>query len=286
MLRSRVTVILAAFAVVAGVVAGIPVGASAQSGVDDPFFSGPAITGPEYCLNFSFGGPVTYPFDSDGDGVADVCSLPRTRRAAAARQNALERLGLEGAGRLGALFAEECLGVPETFGEPDAEAGDDCATGELRANPQARSGGDGLFFSGPVITGPEFCLNLSFGGPVTYPFDSDGDGMADVCSLPRTRRAAAARQNALERLGQERVGRFQELFAEECLGVPETFGEPDAEADDECEEHRSPPPPPTAAPAASASPASSASGDAATTARASAYAGSSASASRRVAPGN
>ena len=244
MLRSRVTVILAAFAVVAGVVAGIPVGASAQSGVDDPFSSGPAITGPEYCLNFSFGGPVTYPFDSDGDGVADVCSLPRTRRAAAARQNALERLGLEGAGRLGALFAEECLGVPETFGEPDAEADDDCATGELRANPQARSGGDGLFFSGPVITGPEFCLNLSFGGPVTYPFDSDGDGVADVCSLPRTRRAAAARQNALERLGHERVGRFQELFAEECLGVPETFGEPDAEADDECEEHRSPPPPP------------------------------------------
>ena len=54
-----------------------------------------------------------------------------------------------------------------------------------------------MFFSG-VIDGPDFCTNLSLGGPRTYAFDSDRDGVADVCSLPYTRREAVARQNALE----------------------------------------------------------------------------------------
>ena len=27
---------------------------------------------------------------------------------------------------------------------------------------------------------------MSLGGPTTYPFDSNGDGAADVCSLPYT----------------------------------------------------------------------------------------------------
>ena len=89
------------------------------------------ITGPEFCLNRSFGGPATYPHDSDGDGVADVCSLPRTRRAAAARQNALERLGDNQPERLQMLFPEECSKVPATFGETKAETTDECATGRL-----------------------------------------------------------------------------------------------------------------------------------------------------------
>ena len=204
--------------------------------VNDPlFFSGPVITGPEYCLNRSFGGPVTYPHDGDGDGIADVCSLPRTRRAAAARQNALERLGEEQSQRLQQMFLEECPKVPATFGETKAEAKDECATGVLRQTQIGnRRSADSLFFSGPVVTGPEYCLNRSFGGPVTYPHDGDGDGIADVCSLPRTRRAAAARQNALERLGEEQSDRLQRLSAEECSNVPATFGETKAEAKDEC----------------------------------------------------
>ena len=48
------------------------------------------ITGPDYCTNASLGGAITYAFDSDGDGVADTCSLPYTRREAVARQVALE----------------------------------------------------------------------------------------------------------------------------------------------------------------------------------------------------
>ena len=43
------------------------------------------------------------------------------------------------------------------------------------------------YYSG-VITGPDFCLNNSLGGPRTYPFDQDRDGVADICSLPTTRR--------------------------------------------------------------------------------------------------
>ena len=74
---------------------------------------------------------MTYPHDSDGDGVADVCSLPRTRRAAAARQNALERLGDNQPDRLQMLFPEECSKVPATFGETKAETTDECATGRL-----------------------------------------------------------------------------------------------------------------------------------------------------------
>ena len=53
-----------------------------------------------------------------------------------------------------------------------------------------------MFFSG-VITGPNYCTDASLGGPQTYAFDSDGDGVADVCSLPYSRREAVARQNAL-----------------------------------------------------------------------------------------
>ena len=55
------------------------------------------------------------------------------------------------------------------------------------------------FYSGN-ITGPGFCTGLSLGGPQTFAFDSDGDGVADTCSLSSTRREAVATQRALETL--------------------------------------------------------------------------------------
>ena len=188
---------------------------------------------------------MTYPFDSDRDGVADICSLPRTRRETAARQNAMERLGDELALYFGQLFADECTKVNATFGEPVAEASDECAAPRaaqaagraLPPVPQAPiplQSTSPLFYSGPVVTGPSFCLNRSFGGPVTYPFDSDRDGVADTCSLPRTRRAAVARQKAFERLALEQEPYFLLLVSEECLRVPATFGEPVNEATDFC----------------------------------------------------
>ncbi len=228
---------------VAGLVATITAHASAQ---DTPsrYYSG-VISGPDYCLNASLGGPRTYPFDSDRDGVADTCSLPRSRRETAARQNAMERLGGELALYFGQLFADECTKVAETFGEPAAEATDECAAPRaahasgraLPAVPQAPIPPETTsprFFSGPVITSSVFCLDRSFGGPVTYPFDVDGDGVADICALPRTRRAAVARQNAFERLASEQEPYFLLLVAEECLRVPGSFGEPLAEAADVC----------------------------------------------------
>ena len=228
---------------IVALVAGITAFASAQ---DTPsrYYSG-VITGPDYCLNNSLGGPRTFPFDSDRDGVADTCSLPRSRRETAARQNAMERLGGELALYFGQLFAEECTKVAETFGEPTAEATDECAAPRaahaagraLPAVPQApipQASTSSRFFSGPLITSSVFCLDKSFGGPVTYPFDSDGDGVADTCALPRTRRAAVARQNAFERIAVEQEPYFLLLVAEECLRVPGSFGEPVAEASDVC----------------------------------------------------
>lgn len=218
--------------------------ASAQD-ASSRYFSG-VITGPDYCLNNSLGGPRTYPFDSPPkDGIADTCSLPSSRRETAARQNAMERLGGDLALHFNQLFAEECTKVAETFGEPVKEATDECAAPRaahaagraLPAVPQAPIPLENTsphFFSGPVITSKVFCLDKSFGGPVTYPFDSDGDGVADRCALPRTRRAAVARQNAFERLASEQEPHFNLLVAEECLKVPGSFGEPDAEARDVC----------------------------------------------------
>ena len=106
------------------------------------------------------------------------------------------------------------------------------------SSPSHAEPNEDLFFSGPVIDGPDFCLNFSLGGPVTYPFDSDKDGIADICSLPRTRRAAVARQNALEDLGTEHPDRLEHLFADQCATGPETLGEPHAEPDDECATYR------------------------------------------------
>ncbi len=232
------------------------------SPTDPPFYSG-VIDSPDFCLNFSLGGPVTYPHDSDDDGVADVCSLPRTRREAVAHQRALEQLALVHRDLFTARFAEECRSVAESFGEPDKEAFDKCQQyrdlpsstvnvpdpsqpadvpttepqdPETPPDEMPAAEDDRLFYSG-VIDGPDFCLNFSLGGPVTYPHDSDDDGVADVCSLPRTRREAVARQLALQHLPQisdELSTLFDAFFIVNCHSVPETLGEPEKEPLDKC----------------------------------------------------
>lgn len=207
------------------------------------FFSGPVIDGPYYCLNASFGGRITYAYDGDGDGIAETCSYSGSRRAAIARQNTFERLGSMFPSQLGYLFAKECLKVPASLGEPEAELTDECAAPRsagsdnpppVPPSPPPPSPADPeRFFSGPVISGAAFCSNASLGGSVTYPYDRDDDAIADVCSLPRTRRAAAARQKALERLGEQlHPDLFNLLLDVECRKLLQTEGE--AEAQDEC----------------------------------------------------
>ncbi|MCY3632241.1 MAG: fibronectin type III domain-containing protein [bacterium] len=231
-----------AFVAVIGLVATITAFASAQTSTSVEITE-------EFCINKSLGGPLTYPHDGDGDGIDDVCSLPRTKRATAARQLAMERMASELELLFGHLFAQECLTVSETFGELSAERNDECAAPRLAnargttippvpAAPVPEANLDSRYYSGPVVTGPSFCINKSFGGPRTYPHDVNGDGIADICSLPRTRRAAVARQNALERMAVDLKPRFDVVFAEECLRVPETLGEASAEARDECAVHR------------------------------------------------
>lgn len=242
----RVLQLGGALIAIVALVAGITAIASAQT-AQSRYYSGD-ITGPDYCVNNSLGGPRTYPFDQDRDGIADVCSLPTTRRETVARQNAMELLALDLPARFGQLFAYECANVAATYGEPVKEAQDECAeprradaAGQRippvplsRVSPVLVTTWPSGFFSGPVVTGPNFCLNRSLGGPVTYPLDVNGDNVADICSLPTTRRATIARQNALEQLSRERDNLFDSLFASECARLlSTTFGEPQ-EATDEC----------------------------------------------------
>ena len=154
------------------------------------FFSGPVIDGPGFCWYRSLGGQRTFAFDDDKDGVAETCSLPRSRREAIARQLAMERLARRQFGRFAELFNEECQNVAETYGDADAEATDDCA-GYRAGNRRASNAppllptlpiNPTVFFSGPVITGRDFCVNFSFNGPRLYGHDSDDDGVADLCS--------------------------------------------------------------------------------------------------------
>ena len=163
-----------------------------------PFFSG-TIDGPDFCTTLSLGGPRTYAFDSDGDKVADICVLPYTRREAVARQNALaQRASLDEEGYRAQVLAA-CVRLTGDYGDSATDtAADACATRRVTDPPPPVDPVLApVFFSG-VIDGPDFCINLSLGGPRTYAFDSDADGIADVCSLPYTRREAVARQNALD----------------------------------------------------------------------------------------
>ena len=182
-----------------------PVAAPPANGT---FYSG-VVTGPDFCANMSLGGARLFAHDSDGDGVADVCSLPYTRREAIARQNAVEALAVQHASEYAALVKAACA-VTEGDG--------DCGEGMLSAPPAVPINDGGPFYSG-IITGPSFCANRSLGGPTTYPHDSDGDGVADVCALPYTRREAIARQLAGDVLAATHAADFRRELASACRGL-------------------------------------------------------------------
>ena len=172
-----------------------------------------------FCTNLSLGGPRTFPFDSNGDDVADVCSLPYTRREAIARQNALERLAQQYPSTFLTFVKQECrLLASQDFGDSPTDLAEDvCATGTLTPPPTVENQPP-QFYSG-VVSGPSFCANLSLGGPKTYPFDSNGDDVADVCSLAYTRREAIARQNALQKLAQRFVADSNLWLVEACAAL-------------------------------------------------------------------
>ena len=172
-----------------------PVEAPAVNGT---YYSG-VIDGPDFCANFSLGGARLFAHDSDGDGVADVCSLPYTRREAIARQNAIDALAVQHASEYAALVMAACAVT-----EGDAA----CGEGMVTAPPAVPINDGGPFYSG-IITGPSFCADRSLGGPTTYPHDSDGDGVADVCALPYERREAIARQLARRRARCDPPGRLR-----------------------------------------------------------------------------
>ncbi len=213
------------------------------------FFSG-VVDGPDFCANLSLGGPKTYPFDRDRDGVADNCSLRGTRRGAVARQNALETLAAVNPDLLAtALYGKPddpettdvdestggtCATAPTGLGDTEKQLDND-ACGRVKRGAPPDRGSPSLpapadpqqaarFFSG-YITGPNFCANLSLGGSKTYAFDKDGDGVADNCALPSSRREAVARQNALETLANH--AQYEAALAAACAALGTLyFGDP------------------------------------------------------------
>ncbi len=192
------------------------------------YFSGD-IPGPGFCANKSLGGPSTYPFDSDRDGVADVCALNTTRRATVARQNALDALANLNPGEFRQAVQDECdepgFKQGQYGDDPDDLASDACETGRVSPPPAGVDPATAdVFFSG-VITGADFCTNHSLGGARTYPNDIDGDGVADQCSLSTTRREAIARQRALDTFivtfsgaDQDELDDLNDLLALSLLG--------------------------------------------------------------------
>ncbi len=180
----------------------------AAAPVNGTFYSG-VVTGPDFCSDMSLGGARLFAHDSDGDGVADVCSLPYTRREAIARQKAVEALAVQHASEYAALVMAACAVT---------EGDDPCGEGMTAAPPAVPINDGGPFYSG-IITGPSFCANRSLGGPTTYPHDSDGDGVADVCALPYTRREAIARQLAGDVLAASNSADFARELASACRGL-------------------------------------------------------------------
>ena len=191
---------------------------------DSAFWTG-AIDSPEFCAERSRGGPATYAFDSDSDGVADTCALPHTRRYAIARYNALEQFAGQYLEQLAGLIDSQCQIAVETD-----EA---CAVSEPIPAYSPRS----AFWAG-TIGNPDQCTNQSLGGPIAYAADSDQNGVADTCALPHTRRYAIARYNALEQLADQHPDQFATHIALQCRFVATTFGSPAAEASDPCTPYR------------------------------------------------
>ena len=189
------------------------------------FYSG-TINGPDYCADLSLGGARLFAHDSTGDGTADVCALPHTRREAIARHNAVNALVNQSTVEYAVLVTAACAVT-----EGDA----DCGTDALGAPPAVPVDDGGAFYSG-IITGPSFCANRSLGGPTAYPHDSNGDGTADVCALPYTRREAIARQLAGDILAARYPADFWRELAASCRGIiGEDYGDVPADlATDAC----------------------------------------------------
>ena len=187
------------------------------------FYSG-VVTGPDFCADRSLGGARLFAHDSDGDGIADVCSLPYTRREAIARQSALDALVSQHLDEYAALVNKACA----VTGGAEACGGD-----KLQSPPPVPINDGGPFYSG-VITGPSFCANRSLGGPTTYPHDSDKDGVADVCALPYARREAVARQLAGDVLAAQYPADFRRELVSACRGL--TGGDYGDDADDLAED--------------------------------------------------
>ncbi len=183
-----------------------PVVPTSAPPVGDDYYSG-VVDGPDFCADRSLGGARLFALDSDGDGVADTCSLPYTRREAIARQNAVVTLANRYLDQYQVLVNAACAAEPNG----DEACGDDT----LAAPGYAPINDGGPYYSG-IITGPGYCANRSLGGPTTYPLDSDGDGVADVCSLPYSRREAIARQKAGDALAAMHLAEFKTALTEEC----------------------------------------------------------------------
>ena len=195
--------------------------------VGENYYSG-TITGASFCAELSLGGPRLFPLDSDGDGIADVCSLPYTRREAIARQNAVRTLA--------SRYLEDYTALVNTICATLENNQDETCGGEtlnIPGSPPANDGGP--YYSGS-ITGPTYCANRSLGGLTTYPLDSDGDGVADTCSLPYTRREAIARQIAGDTLAATHRDEYRSALAEECrrLGLGDYGDNPQDLSNDIC----------------------------------------------------
>ena len=225
-----------------------PTSDSITVSVVSAFYTG-NIDGPGFCTGASLGGPTTYAYDSDGDGVSDTCSLNTTRRATVAIQNALETLaalnpetfseylhGTTAVDVSGTDVPGTCRRAPRTLGDTPAQLlADSCGTGQISSPPAPVDPAVAdVFFSG-VITGPNYCTNLSLGGATTYAFDSDDDGIADVCSLPYTKREAVARQHALAMFQSD--DQYEDALKAACTALGTTnFGDNARDlARDECE---------------------------------------------------
>ena len=130
------------------------------------------------------------------------------------------------------LVKEACQAIAGQFFNDNATdlLGDVCSTDTLADTPQMPPADTATEFYSGIITGPGFCADLSLGGPTTYPYDSDGDGIADVCALPYTRREAVARQLALIVLSSKFPLSYQTLVEQACTTITDqTFSDKSAD---------------------------------------------------------
>ena len=208
----------------------------------NPFYSG-VINGPDFCMNLSLGGLRTHPHDSDGDDVADTCLLPYTRREAIAHHMAADALAKAYPHYYSNILATACYLLRDTdYGDhPEDLAENFCATGTAREFTPQEPQDTALFFSG-VITGPRHCTNLSLGGVRTYAHDGDGDGIAETCSLPSTRRDAVAHYMTTDTLIANNRYQYHRRLNEACAALsdtdyghhPDFVDHPDELAEDVC----------------------------------------------------